>query len=112
MIEQISYSEMEKVSAGVGKSMVDALRSVAQWTAEHPYGALGILGGTAAVGTAINLANKIRGAHQIVNEAHKRKIMDYQTQLLREIANNQKSNTTKAPTAGFKEPQPIIPPLR
>lgn len=107
----IRLNELEKSAQSSAEIFAAAGKRLWELTAKHPYRTLGIIGGIGATGVALNVANKLRGMHQIVNEASKRRAIDYQTQLLREIAQNSKEKKQEI-SGGFKQPIPIVPPLR
>ena len=103
----------ESVGVTLARSSNDVLKSVVKIIGKYPLETVvgGI--GLGAAGLILDWGNKVRGVHQIVNESGKRQVMNYQTKLLREMAaNSVRVQPPAQPTPGFKQPMPIIPPLR
>ena len=114
----MNISHLEKTADNIGALLGKTVLRAGRIVKENPLKTLGLVAAVGAGGTILNWANRARGLHQIINEAGKRDVMDYQSRLLREIAlNTQGPNgplqTQGSPAMpGFKQPMPIVPPLR
>jgi len=104
---KISINSEEAAKAGI--DLGKAMGSVGKFVVRHPVATLSGIGAIGALGYLLNRANQLRGAHQILNEANKTGIMNYQTQLLSQIAKNQQQQPN---AAAVPQQQIIIPPLR
>lgn len=110
-------SQLEKNAENIGTLLGKSTIELGKLVGKYPVQTMGVGAAIGLGGVLLNWANKARGLHQIVNEAGKRDVMDYQTRLLREIAENSNSGEVAYPkvgpgSAGFKQPMPIVPPLR
>ena len=103
----MNLSGFEKSAAGIG----DSLKKLYAMAMANPKRAAAITATVAGAGFILNSANKARGLHQIVNEAGKRDVMNYQTTLLKDIAQELKESRM-AQASRPSGPMPIIPPLR
>lgn len=103
------YIEFEKNAESVAKSLAKILGGTSRFVAKHPLGTLAGIGSVGVLGALLDAANKLRGTHQIVNEAGKRQVMNYQTEILKEIAQNVRRQEAQKPQ---KQQTLIIPPLR
>ena len=115
----IRLKDMEKLAGPIADSLikkfkdgvkpVKILSGAAGFVSRHPVGVLYGLGGLGIASLALDLGNKLRGTHQIINESGKRQVMNYQTQILKDIAENiKKKDLLKTQDVAI----PISPPLR
>lgn len=95
--------------SNIGINLIDALSELGKTMVRHPKTTIGVATALTGLGIITNMANKIRGLHQITSESSKAQRMDYQTQLLRQIAENQKGPVI---TPKSNDPKIVIPPLR
>lgn len=105
----MNINQLEKTAGPVGKSLAKVIVGAGDIAITHPVSTLAAVGGLAAIGYLLDRANKVRGMHQILNEAHKTRIMNQQSMLLNRIANNVEQKPERRPTPAQ---MPIIPPLR
>ena len=103
---------MEKQARNVVQDIGYSISDLANLMVKHPKTTLGIASALAGLSLVANMANKVRGLHQITSENSKAKRMDYQTQLLRQIAENQKAGPAPVMTPRSTDPKIIVPPLR
>ena len=90
---------LEKTAGSIGKT-------IAKTIVKHPLGSAAAIGGTALVGGIVG--TNLYRLYSITNELGKRKVMNYQTEILKNIAQNINKGNLPAP----KQQIPIIPPLR
>jgi len=106
---KINYIEFEKTAGPTGKALLTLAKATGRLIKRHPLAILTGLGGLGVLNIALNLGNKLRGAHQIFNETGKRQVMNYQTELLKQINENIKQKNLSQTQ---KQNIPITPPLR
>jgi len=111
----MNLTGFEKTAGPIGSLLANAGKttaSIIRTVGKYPKSTIGLAAGLSGLSLVLNAANKARGFHQIVNESGKRDVMDYQTRLLREIAEGSRRQPAASPAPGFKPLVPIIPPLR
>jgi len=108
-VNQTYCNHLEKTAGPIGESIFKMLSGAGSFAAKHPVGVVAGLGSLGALSLILDIGNKLRGSHQIVNEAGKRQVMNYQTSLLKQLIEN-----TKQKESGQAQNRdvPIVPPLR
>lgn len=94
----VKASSFEKTSASVGKILAGAGKAI-DFVIDRPKTTLGI-----GAGLLVGLP--------LLDWSRKRNVQNYQTQLLKQIAENAKSEKLTTSPQGFKKALPIVPPLR
>ena len=95
--------------SNISIQIIDALSELGKVMARHPKTTVGIAAALAGTAAVTNMANKVRGLHQITSESSKAKRMDYQTQLLKQMVESQSAPVI---TPRSTDPKIVIPPLR
>lgn len=97
------------IGDAIGRVTSNPFARAAKIIVTHPRTTFTTIGGLAAIGYLLDRANKVRGMHQILSEAHKARIMDQQSILLNRIAKSVEQKPERRPAS---VQMPIIPPLR
>jgi len=99
----MNLTGFEKDAKPVGKALADIVQSpLVQYPLNHPKGVL--LGALASI---VGLS-ALKGAHSVLSDRSEKQRMDYQTELLKDIAYGIRDQSTP----DLNKPVPIVPPLR